>query len=185
RTRAAELAAISGRLPAARVLTGPRATGPAMTSAWDDAQVIYFIGHAVRDAEVPFSAWLPLAAAASGDPYPGLDLQDVLAARLDRCRLVVLSGCATGAPYVDGLTTTPSLGDAFLDAGADAVIQTFWRVRDEGSVVEPQRILAAWQEDGQDLTAAVSAERRRAMQGPHGIRHPFDWAAWTVMSAWF
>ncbi|HPF69981.1 MAG TPA: CHAT domain-containing protein [Candidatus Krumholzibacteria bacterium] len=180
----AEMAALSGRLPEARVLSGDRATRPQVVASWEDADVFYFVGHAVREAEVPFSAWLPLAAADSADVYPGLDLADVLSAHLDRCRLVVLSGCATGAPYVDGLSATPSLGDAFLDAGAGAVIQTFWRVRDEGAVLEPERILAAWQEGGLDLPAAVSAERRRALQGPRGVRHPFGWAAWTLKSAW-
>lgn len=182
---ATELMTISSSLPAAKVLSGDRATRPAVVATWEDANVLYFVGHAVRDAEVPFSAWLPLAAADAHDPYPGLDLQDVLAAHLDRCRLVVLSGCATGAPYVDGLSSTPSLGDAFLDAGAGAVIQTFWRVRDNGSAFEPQRILAAWQDGEPDLAAAVSAERRRALQGADGIRHPFDWAAWTLKSPWF
>ena len=182
---ATELMTISSRLPTAKVLSGDRATRPAVVATWEDANVLYFVGHAVRDAEVPFSAWLPLAAADAHDPYPGLDLQDVLSAHLDRCRLVVLSGCATGAPYVDGLSSTPSLGDAFLDAGAGAVIQTFWRVRDQGSAFEPQRILASWQDGELDLAAAVSAERRRALRGTGGIRHPFDWAAWTLKSPWF
>ena len=182
---AAESAAIAARLPAVTMLSGDQATRSNVTSHWNEARVLYFLGHAVRDAEVPFTTWLPLAPASLTDLYPGLDIKDVLAARLDGCELVVLSGCATGAPYVDGLSTTPSLGDAFLDAGAAGVIQTFWQVRDEGSVFEPDRIVGAWQEDEMDLAAAVSAEWRRSMHGPAGIRHPFDWGAWTVKVGWF
>lgn len=181
---AAERDQVAGMLQSAVVLAEADATVPAVTAACGAAGVVYVVGHAVRDAEVPFSTWLPLAPAGADETYAGLDMQDVLAAGLGGCALVVLSGCATGAPYVDGLMAAPSLGDVFLDAGAGAVIQTFWRVRDDGSAVHPERILAAWQ-GGADLAAAVSAERRRALIGPKGARHPFDWAAWTVKSAWF
>jgi hypothetical protein len=181
----AEAVAVAQWIPAPQLVAGDAATPERVRAAWGDAEVLYFLGHAVRDAEVPLTSWLPLAASAGAGAYPGLDLKDIVSAHLDRCRLVVLSGCATGAPYVDGLSTTPSLGDAFLDAGADAAVQTYWRVRDEGSVFRPDRVLAAWRHDGRTLVAAVSDEQRRCLRGPAGYRHPFSWAAWTLKTNGF
>ena len=64
------------------------------------------------------------------------------------CRLAVLSGCGSGAPFADGVITAPSLGDAFLDAGADASMQTFWRIRDESPVFRPEEAVRLWKEEG-------------------------------------
>ena len=178
-----EASAVMGIMPSTTLIRADAATPERVKAEWDGADVLYFLGHAVRDAEVPMATWLPLAPASLSDVYPGLGLKDVVSACFDRCRLVVLSGCGTGAPYVDGLSSSPSLGDAFLDAGAAAVIQTFWRVRDEGALFRPERILESWQQEEESLVAAVAEERRRCISGPDGYRHPFSWAAWTIKTS--
>lgn len=178
-----ELAGIVQGLPAVAVLQGEAATRERISAVWDEAAVIYFIGHAITDPLVPFFSWLPLSADGSTTSPPGIDIKDILSHRLVGCEAVFLSGCATGAPYVDGYTTAPSLGDAFLDAGAAASVQTFWEVRDQHAKTEPDRMLISWRRGEADLIGAVSNELRRAMRGPRGVRHPFAWAAWSVQVA--
>lgn len=175
-----ELRRVATLFPGREAIAGTAATRDRVREVWDTADVFYFVGHAISDVQVPFAAWLPLGAGADSATYPGLGMHDILGQRFARCRVVVLSGCATGRPYVDGLSTAPSLGDAFLDAGADATVQTLWRVRDESALMAPERIVAAWRDQGLDLASALAAEQRRVLVGPAGIRHPFAWAAWTV-----
>jgi len=175
-----ELASIVSMLPNIEVLQGEQATRARVCSVWNQMSVLYFVGHAITDPLVPFFAWLPLSGDGEAAAHPGLGVKDILSQRFDGCEAVFLSGCATGAAFVDGLATAPSLGDAFLDAGAAAAVQTFWLVRDRHSPVRPDRMLTHWRTSEADLVEAVSLELRTSMQGPHGIRHPFTWAAWTV-----
>lgn len=165
-----------------RELSGRDATKQAVTEAWSSASIIYFLGHVIHNPEVPFLTTIPLTPPA-GPHLPieaALDISDVRSADLGACRLAVLSGCGSGAPFADGVITAPSLGDAFLDAGCGASLQTFWRIRDEEAVFRPEEVVRRWEVDGMSLPRAVSAERRAAMQGPTGMRHPFGWGAWTL-----
>ena len=175
-----ELRRLADALPTVDLIEGDDATREQVLAAWDRADVFYFVGHAVADPQVPFAAWLPLASLRAQVTYPGIGTADILAQRFRRCRVVLLSGCATGLPHVDGMTIAPSLGDAFLDAGVQAAVQTFWPVRDSQLLIRPERALVAWREGRADIAAAMAAEQRRALRGPNGIRHPFSWAAWTV-----
>lgn len=165
-----------------RLLEGAAATKTAVSKAWSDASMIYFIGHVIHNPEVPFLTTIPLTPP-DGPHLPidaALDIADVRSADLHRCRLVVLSGCGSGAPFADGVITAPSLGDAFLDAGAGAALQTFWRIRDERPFFRPEEVVRLWKRDGLTLPAAVAHVQRRAMDGPRGVRHPFGWGAWTL-----
>lgn len=163
-------------------LSGAAATKRAVTGAWGSASIIYFVGHVIHNPEVPFLTTIPLTPPAG--PHlaseAALDISDVRSADLGACRLAVLSGCGSGAPFADGVITAPSLGDAFLDAGCGASLQTFWRIRDEQVVFRPEEVVRRWRREGMSLPQAVSAERRAAMRGPEGIRHPFGWGAWTL-----
>ena len=144
--------------------------------------MIYFLGHVIHNPEVPFLTTIPLTP--PNGPHlsteSALDIADIRSADLTKCRLAVLSGCGSGAPFADGVITAPSLGDAFLDAGASASMQTFWQIRDESPVFRPEEAVRLWKEEGLSLPEAVSAVRRDAMAGPHGIRHPFGWGAWSL-----
>jgi tetratricopeptide (TPR) repeat protein len=171
-------------LPSAELLLGAQATRDAVTARWEEADCLYFAGHAVRSPEAPYRTFLPLSAG-SGGGLAGdagqLDINDIRSADLHRVRLVVLSGCASGAPYVSGEATAPSLGDAFLDAGAAAAVQTLWRVRDDASPQLLADFLRAWRHDDVPLTVAFGRAQREFLRGNDGVvRHPFGWAAYTV-----
>lgn len=176
----AEAAAVMARSPGSRLLAGPEATRAAITGGWESARFLYIASHFVRDAEVPYLVFLPLAPepegeeGAAGSSY--LDLGEIRNASLENCSLVVLSGCASGVPYSDVARSGPGLGDAFLDAGAGSVIQTFWRVDDRDSA----DLMRAWTRrwaDGDTPLRALGAVRREAL---HRGEPPQVWAAYGI-----
>ena len=76
----------------------------------------------------------------------------------------------------------PALGDAFIDAGAGLAVQTFWDVRDDQAREMMTRFVVEWEEGSTSLHVirALNRTRRAAMSGPNGVRHPFNWAAYSV-----
>ena len=105
-----------------------------------------------------------------------LELADIHALDLSACRLAVLASCSSGAPYRLALRPGPSLGDAFLDAGAGAVVQSFWDVGDEEARSFMKAFLSTWREDGSDV-AALNRARRQVMRTGAS---PRVWAAWSL-----
>ena len=180
----AEAARVRALVPDVTELTGAGATLENLRQVWRQASLLYFGCHTVRSPESPFRTFLPLGAAAGGglDPQDAyLDIGGIRAAGFAGCRLVVLASCASGAPYVSGQAHAPSLGDAFLDAGAGAALQTLWRVRDDTAAGIPLAVLARCRQDGLDPVAALADARREVMIGPDGaVRHPFGWAAYVL-----
>ncbi len=180
----AEATHVATLLPHARTLQGAAASLTALRAVWEDVDCLYFACHTVRSPEAPYRTFLPLSpdtdsgiASASGV----LDVTDIRATDLTRVRLAVLASCASGAPYVSGQTTAPSLGDAFVDAGAEAVLVTLWRVRDDEPATLLDTCLRGWLQEGLPLPAAMGRSQRQALRGPDGsMRNPFSWAAYTL-----
>jgi CHAT domain-containing protein len=168
--------------PHARYLEGDSASKSNLLSSWEDASFIYFASHIFRNPEVPYLMLVPLTPpkATAGPHASYLDLTDIRSADFNKCNLVVLSGCSSGAPYIDAHTAGPSLGDAFLDAGAAAVIQTFWDVRDDDASELMTSFVNTWKKPGFDRIHSLCEIRRRAMQSPQGFRHPSVWAAYAI-----
>lgn len=178
----AETARIREHFPAALALRREEATKAAILSAWPEAPFFYAAAHFVRDPEVPYVTFLPVAPPV--DAYrpdqTQLGVQDVRSLDLRRCQLVVLSGCATGAAYSIHGRQAPSLGDACLDAGAETVIETFWYVRDDDAHLLMGRFIDRWAGQRTWAVRALNEARRARLRGAHGYRHPFTWAAYVV-----
>ena len=162
-------------------LVNSTATKPRLTKLWEDAPYVYIAAHA-GTYELPYLSAVRLAAP-QDDQTPDadiLDVTDIRGADLRRCDLVVLSGCSSGLQYVAAMGAAPSLGDAFLDAGAGAVIYTFWDVRDD----DARRIGAAfaveWKSAKKNEIRALADARRTEIRGPRGVRHPFFWASYAI-----
>jgi tetratricopeptide (TPR) repeat protein len=169
-------------LPDAAFLHGDSATKSNLLANWENASFIYLASHFIRDPDVPYLAFVPLA-----NPHnlPGpeasfLDVEDVRAANLECCDVVVLSGCASGAPYIGLHNSSVGFGSAFLDAGAGSVIQTFWNVNDEDAKNLMSSFISSWSSNPTLVIRALSDTKRSFMTGTNGIRHPFNWAAYSV-----
>ncbi len=178
---------LRGLRPGALLLAESAAHKEALLSRWESAAFVYFATHLLRDPEMPYRSFLPLSNSA-GSIAPDasyLDLADILGADLSACGLVVLSGCETGVPYITAHHAAPSLADAFVDAGAGSVIQTFWPVRDDAAGLLMGQFIESWAGEGTAAITALADARRAAMRGPVGIRHPFTWAAYAIQLGGF
>jgi tetratricopeptide (TPR) repeat protein len=167
------------RWPDATILSGARATKPMFVRYAGHASYLYIAGHHVMDPAAPFLGFIPLAAppGASRDAAL-LESTDIRSLDLSGCRLAVLASCASGVPYRSAFQPGPSLGDAFLDAGAASVITSFWDVGDDETGVFMQHLMKhRGLED--DPVATLSRVRRDAMQGRDRVP-PRVWAAWSV-----
>lgn len=143
--------ALRADAPATRLLAGREAKLPAVLAGLADARVFHFAGHGVLHPERPWDAHLRLA-----DP-DRLALADVLTHPV-AARLVVLSGCETGVDAVlldDGVVGLP---EAFLAAGAGAVLATDRVVDDRATRRFVERFYAA---GGAARPAAALSEAAR------------------------
>ncbi len=175
-----EVSAISTRYPGTRVLAGREATKARILAAWEKAPILYVASHVVRDPQTPYVTFIPVAPAGTGTHDPGyIDMEDVAGADLRGCTLAVLAGCASGVPYVAAGGTAPSLGQVFLDAGARAVVETFFPVRDEDAEATMEEFLQAWIGGGDDPVAALTRVRRKAL-ADGARRGGFAWAAFSI-----
>jgi len=175
---AAEAASVRQLLPRSIGLAGATATKANVLTQWERARVIYFAGHLVRDPDVPYLSFIPMAETASGhedDFY--LEVADVRSADLRRCKLAVLSSCGSGMPYSNGRVRAPSLADAFIDAGADAVVSTAWAVRDEDAAPVMDAFMRRYANGGTDPVVALCAVRRALARD---TPDPRAWAAFSI-----
>jgi len=173
---------LAARYPDARLLIGKGATKRELTAAWSHAPFLYIATHMLRDPEAPYYQLIPLAEGRRGEPdAASLDIADIRRGDFRAARIVVLSGCSSGAPYVGAHGSAASLGDAFVDAGAGVVVQTFWDVRDEDAANLMADFVAR---SGVTATSGVGPlnDARRALvhTSSGAVRHPFYWAAYAI-----
>lgn len=174
----AEARTAERRWPGAMVLRADAATKPAFMRLAPEAPWVYIDSHHVMDPSTPFIGFIPLAAP-EGAPREAslLESTDVRALDLSGCRLAVLASCASGASARPP-GASPSLGDAFLDAGAASVISSFWDVGDAETRVFMRELMTERGLEA-DPVRALGAARRRAMRADARAA-PRVWAAWSV-----
>lgn len=178
---AGEASWVRAVFPQARFLAGPAATKANLVATWEDVPFLYIAAHFLRDPEAPQATHLPLAAGADEAPLETcLEIHDIRAADLRACDLVVLSGCRNGTPSVAFNSAVPALGDVFLDAGAGAVIHTFWHVRDDRAADLMRRFIVDWGHGADSPIVAAGRARREAARLSDGYRHPFTWAVYSI-----
>jgi len=177
----AEAQTALARWPDAVLLSGERANKDSIRARWPGASILYLAAHHVRDPDAPFLGFVPLSAPAGSPPEASmLEIADVHSLDLSACRLAVLASCSSGAPYRTAVRPGPSLGDAFLDSGAAAIVRSFWDVGDAEARRFMKVFLSTWREDGSDA-AALGRARRQVMATPEGAS-PRVWAAWSVQT---
>lgn len=178
----AEAEALHEWSPQSLYLTGSRATKEEVLENLRSSAFLYFASHMVRDPEAPYLSYLPLSSPPGttrrDEGY--LDVTDVNGAELGLCPLVVLSACDSGTPYVVQGAQAPGLGDAFLDAGARAVIQTYWAVDDAATAELMRDTMGSWGRQERNAATALNDARRRMAMREDPFRHPFYWGGAVV-----
>jgi len=174
-----EAQAVQARFPLATRLDGAAATLAAVRRALPHAELIHFAGHAGHAgpggggalllAPVHAGEWpVPLTSAA----LAGLDLR--------RCRLVVLSACATTPGDTGGLFEPRSLVRAFLLDGTRYVLANRWNV-DSASSRRLMDSFYAHLQQGASVPQALQAAQQQQWHDAVG-RRPYYWAAGAVLT---
>ena len=162
---------------------GSHATESRLRRAAPEAGVLHLATHAELNAENPLFSRIRLhAGSGRSDDDGSLELHEILGLRLPGS-LVFLSGCETAlggawSTHFDRVEDYSTLLEAFLHAGADAVVGTLWPVGDAPAA----RVAVAFYRalDGnRDATAAL-ASAQRAMIADQRHASPYLWAGYTV-----
>jgi CHAT domain-containing protein len=132
------------------------------------ADVVHYAGHAAFDERQGMAAALCL---------PGRQLQavDLLALRLPRAPLVVLSGCQTGRVATRGDEFVGFVRSLFA-AGASSVVASSWVAHDEGTTTLMRSFYEELLSNRLSPSAALSAAARRLRHSGGRWAHPFYWA---------
>lgn len=174
----AEAEAIASLYARAQTLVGGAANRRAVLDALKSAQVVHYAGHGVANERAPWASYLPLARPADGSS--GLLLASEIYGLPRRSwKVVVLSACGSTASM--GRLRTggfQAFVNAFLAAGAEAVVASRWPVDDQRIrplAVELHRGLAR----GLDAPEALHRARLQGLRGPGGVSIDV-WASFEV-----
>lgn len=153
---------------------GARATETAWKRESVAASAIHFGGHATPLGGSQWATALQLRADSTNDGR--LTLAEILALPL-RGTVVVLLGCDTAArPEQPGPAAyyrqVPSLGEAFLDAGASAVVGNLWPITEEDAKLMAQEFYGA----GGPARGAAALEQARTVLRRRFPDMPRRWA---------
>jgi CHAT domain-containing protein/tetratricopeptide (TPR) repeat protein len=163
------------------ILPGPEAIKERVLSDMRSAEVIHFAGHYVMDESSPLLSKMLLAggkgSSAGGERDPDLSTFEIIRQRLDRTRLVVLSGCQTGLDrYYDGEGPV-GLTRAFIEAGVPQVVASQWPVDSDataGLMVNFHRN----RRSGLNTFESLRKAQAEMLRGPdEAQRSPYYWAA--------
>ncbi|HEV3075284.1 MAG TPA: CHAT domain-containing protein [Thermoanaerobaculia bacterium] len=183
REAAVEAAATAALYPQHRLLIGTEATRASFLAALRDSDVVEFAGHAIANLQQPPLSRLIFAAdqAAAGSSL--LFARDLRQLPLGHLRLVVLSGCSTAPGSRARGEGFAGATQAFLEAGAAAVLATLWRVDDAAArrlVLAFHRHLLAGEDGASALRAAQLAQLHGAVDS---MRNPSGWGAFELTGA--
>jgi CHAT domain-containing protein len=117
-----------------KVLLGRDATETAFKAQpISQYRVVHLAVHAIADSQLPDRSALVLAA--DNPPEDGLlQVREIARLRLN-ADLVTLSACQTGIGPMEGEAGVMSLEQAFLMAGAKAVVASLWNVEDQSTTI--------------------------------------------------
>lgn len=177
---ASEARAVAGLYRSPVVLLGAAATRRQVLAAAAQATRIHFAGHAVIDLHDPLGSML-LLSPADGDPGL-LRAGEIHSLRLAHVDLVVLGACGTGAATGESDEGSSSLAQAFLGAGARAVLATLWAVED----ADARRLFTSFHRRVESGLAPADALRQTQLEELHGgtrSRSPAAWAALELIGA--
>jgi CHAT domain-containing protein len=159
------------------VLTGSEATAEALLKAIPEAVVFHFAGHADTSGSKPGLLLAPTQ-------VPGREKvsffapSDLAPTVLRKCRLVVLSACATARDTEPGEGTSENLARAFFENGVPQVVASRWEVDSSTTTIFMQHFYKALLLSHK-VAEALQAAEHEVMVTP-ATSHPSYWAAFGV-----
>ncbi|MGH8219384.1 MAG: CHAT domain-containing protein [Steroidobacteraceae bacterium] len=157
-----------------RTLLGCSANSDAVRRFAPEATVLHIATHGLVDAQRPRLSALALTPESGSEDDGAFRLLDILSLRL-RARMVVLSACDTSGGRLLPGEGVLGLAQAFLQAGAQSVITTYWRVEDGATVPFIDRFYRHLLLEHLSVGAAL-----RATQLEFATKGGYAWAAFGV-----
>jgi CHAT domain-containing protein len=156
--------------PFARRVTGTAFTHDVSVDSLLRYSEVHFATHGIFDAQSPLFSALVTAPAAG--QAARLSLYEVMDIKV-KSRLIILSACETDRGQLSGGDEIVGLTRIFLQAGAESVVSSLWKVDDQATAV---------------LMEALHSHLRLGESTPAALRHaqletrrkfpqPFYWAA--------
>jgi CHAT domain-containing protein len=161
--------------------TGKAATEFAFTHApLANFEVIHLAIHAVASQSDPSRAALIFPPDADHRDDGFLEPREIAGLRFG-ARLIVLSACETAVGRLQGQVGVANLARAFLQAGADSVISTLWRVDDMHSLLLMQAFYKHLVR-GDDVASALALAKRDLLAKlGGGDASPSSWAGFVLL----
>jgi CHAT domain-containing protein/predicted negative regulator of RcsB-dependent stress response len=138
-------------------------------------RVIHLAVHAVPDPQYPYRAGLVLGADSQDDGL--LQVREIIRLRLN-ADLISLSACETGVGTSQGEAGMASLEQAFLMAGARAVVGSLWRVEDHSTSSLMKQFYKHLAQHEDKATALTHAKLDLLQR--FGDLSPYYWAGFTL-----
>jgi CHAT domain-containing protein len=171
------IAQIAG--PNTELLLGQKATESAFKNqALADYRVIHLATHAAADPQYPDRAALVLGIAPNTSDDGLLQVREIMRLPL-KAELVTLSACDTDVGTPEGEAGVVNLEQAFLVAGARAVVASLWNVEDRSTTALMKAFythLAQHEDKALALTHA-----KRDMLEHYGDPSPYYWAPFVLV----
>jgi CHAT domain-containing protein len=171
------IAKIAG--PNTELLLGQNATESAFKNRpLSDFRVIHFAAHAAADPQYPDRAALVLGIGSNTTDDGLLQVREIMHLPLN-AELVTLSACDTNVGTEEGEAGVVSLEQAFLIAGARAVVASLWNVEDRSTTVLMKAFYThlALHED----KALALAHAKRDILEQYGDASPYYWAPFVMV----
>ena len=147
-----------------------------MKSAARDYDIVHLSVHGKFNATEPMLSYVALAPGAGDDGR--LTAAEMFGLPLDNSRLVVLSACETAlGPEVRGEGMI-GFARAFLYAGANSLVASYWEVDSDATVLWMQSFYQA------ALTRPIAEAARVALmrvKSNPAYAHPYYWAAFAMV----
>ena len=157
------------------LLLGCEATPSALRAQALNSTLLHIATHGLVDARRPRLSALALTPDPSPPDEAAFRLLDILELKL-RARLVVLSACDTSRGRLLPGEGVLGLAQAFLEAGAESVVASYWRVEDGATAPFMERLYHHLLVD--HLPAAAALRRTQLDQASDA--NSFAWAAFTL-----
>ena len=179
-----EVTAIAALFPAEtrRVLLGADAREDTLLAdRLSQFRYVHLAAHGVLDEQRPARSGIALVPTPGGGDNDGVLRVDEIAALHFDADLVTLSACASGLGRVVNGEGVVGLSRAFLMAGSRSVVMSLWNVNDAATSAFMKAFYGALAQ-GQSRTAALREARRALQQSARRQwRHPYYWAAFTLI----
>lgn len=178
RGAAREAHAVAAAYPASVSFGDAEATRTRVLAALRSAGTFHFAGHARLVDRAPSLSHLVLARTTGQLDANSLAASDIEQLDLRRLRLVVLSSCGTAQARSRRDETMSGLSNAFLNAGAGAVISSLWEADDDATTALMEKLharLAA----GETPAAALRGAQLSMIDAP-ATSNPRYWSAFLL-----